>query len=124
MSVYVPTGSSASREEIYWKQQIRYITRNELKTNPKEMFRKDLLRQLRQWRSKGERMVLMMDANEDVIDGVICRQLRRADVGMREAFHKVTKEKKTQYLLQGVGGHQRHMDNHRNRSNECRLFTI
>ena len=35
-------------------------------------------------------MVLMMDANEDVIDGVMCRQLRKADVGMREAVHAVT----------------------------------
>ena len=54
------------------------------------MFRKHLLRQLCQWRSKGERVILMMDANEDVIDGVMCRLLRKADVGMREAVHKVT----------------------------------
>ena len=66
---------------------MRYITRKGLKTNPKEMFRKDLLRQLRQWRSKGEQMILVMDANEDVIDGVMCRQLRNADIGMRKAVH-------------------------------------
>ena len=35
-------------------------------------------------------MVLMMDANEDVIDGVVCRQLRKADVRMREAVLTVT----------------------------------
>ena len=68
VSAYAPTGSSASRKETYWKQQERYILKKGLKTNPKKMFRKDLLRQLHQWRSKGERMVLMMDANEDVID--------------------------------------------------------
>ena len=61
MSAYAPTGSSASREETYWKQQVRYITVKGLKTNPKEMFCKDFLRQLRQWRSKGEWMVLMTD---------------------------------------------------------------
>ena len=71
VSAYAPTSSSASKEETYWKQQVRYITRKGLKTNPKEMFRKDLLRQLRQWRSKGEWMILMMDANEDVIYGVM-----------------------------------------------------
>ena len=71
MSAYVPTGSSASKEETYWKQQVRYIMKKGLKTNPKEMFHKDLLRQLRQWRSKRELMVLMMDANKDVTDGVM-----------------------------------------------------
>ena len=35
-------------------------------------------------------MVLMIDANEDVLDGITCRQLRKADVGMREAVHTVT----------------------------------
>ena len=43
VSTYAPTGSLASREETYWKQQVRYITKKGLKTNPKEMFRKDLL---------------------------------------------------------------------------------
>ena len=61
MSAYAPTGSSASREETYWKQQVRYITVKGLKTSPNEMFCKDFLRQLRQWRSKGEWMVLMTD---------------------------------------------------------------
>ena len=82
VSAYAPMGSSTSKEEAYWKQQVRYIMRKGLKTNPKEMFRKDLLRQLRQWRSRGERMILIMDANKDVIDGVMCRQLRNADIGM------------------------------------------
>ena len=31
-----------------------------------------------------------MDASEDVIDRVMRRQLRKADVGMREAVHTVT----------------------------------
>ena len=42
VSAYAPTGSSASREETYWKE-VRHITRKGLKTNPKEMFRRDLL---------------------------------------------------------------------------------
>ena len=85
--------SSASKEETYWKQQVRYITRKGLKTNPKQIFRKNLLRQLRQWCRKGERMILMMEANEDVINGIMCRQLRNADIRMREAVHEVVAEK-------------------------------
>ena len=37
--------------------------------------------------AKGEQVVLIVDSNEDVTDGVICRQLRSADIGMREAVH-------------------------------------
>ena len=43
VSAYAPMGSSSSREETYWKQQVRYITKKGFKTNPKGMFRKDLL---------------------------------------------------------------------------------
>ena len=32
-------------------------------------------------------MVLMMDANEDVTDGAMCKQLRNADIGLQEAVH-------------------------------------
>ena len=46
-------------------------------------------------------MVLMMDANEDAIDGVMCRQLRKADVGMREAVHTVTTGKGTNTYFKG-----------------------
>ena len=46
-------------------------------------------------------MVLMMDANEDVIYGVMCRQLRKADVGMREAVHVATKCKGPNMYFKG-----------------------
>ena len=46
------------------------------------MVRKDLLRQLKKWREKGDRVVLMMDANKDVIDGVIWRQLSNKAQGI------------------------------------------
>ena len=83
VSAYAPTRMSVSKAETYWQQQVRHITRKRLKTNPKKMFRKDILRQLQRRRSKGERMVLVMDANEDVTDGVVRRQLRSGDIGMR-----------------------------------------
>ena len=38
-------------------------------------------------------MVLMMDANEDMTDGVMCRQLRSGDVGMREVVRAAVEGK-------------------------------
>ena len=66
---------------------MRYITKKELETNPKEIFGKGILRQLPQWRGSGERMVLIMNANKDVLDRVMCRQLKGGDIGMREAVY-------------------------------------
>ena len=93
MTAYAPTGSAASRKETYYKQQERYIKTKGLKTNPKAMFREDLLSQLRKWRSNGDRVILMMDANEDVVDGVMCRQLSGEDLKMREVVHSTTRER-------------------------------
>ena len=93
VTAYAPCGSAASKKETYYKQQVRYITEKALHTNPKAMFREDLLDQLRKWRADGDRVVLMMDANEDVIDGVMCRQFPKEDLLMREAVHAQTGEK-------------------------------
>ena len=53
ISAYAPCGSAASKDETYYQQQARYITEKALKdTNPKKMFRDDLLGQLRKWWKK------------------------------------------------------------------------
>lgn len=70
---------------------MRYIKSKALKTNPKEIFRVDLLAQLREWRLKGDRVALMMDANEDVIDGAMCRQLSGKYFTMSEAVYSATR---------------------------------
>ena len=44
------------------------------------MFQKDLLRQLRKWRAKEHRIVLMMNANEDVLDSMMCRELENKNL--------------------------------------------
>ena len=54
------------------------ITEKALKnTNPKKISREDLLAQLGKWRAKGDRVALVMDANNDVIDGAMSKQLTR-----------------------------------------------
>ena len=55
------------------------------------MFREDLLTQLRIWRTRGDRIILMMDANEDVIDGAMCKQLNRAVLNMKEVVFSQTR---------------------------------
>ena len=90
VTAYTPCGSTASKTEIYYQRQARYMVEKSLKTNPKEMFREDLLAQLRKWRARGDRMILMMDATMDVIDGAMCKQLSRADLNMKEVVFSQT----------------------------------
>ena len=87
ITAYAPCGNKDSGDATYFKQNERYIQAKGLRTNPKTMFREDLLALLRRWRRKGHRVVLMMDANEHVEEGVMCRQLRGDDLKIREAVH-------------------------------------
>ena len=69
---------------------MNYIRQKGLRTNPKAMFRDDLLGALRIWRNNGERVILMMDANEHVSDGTMCSQLRQPDIDMHPAVDSTT----------------------------------
>ena len=55
----------------YFKKARRYIQNNNLNTPPKKIFPKDLCAVLCQGRARGERIALMMAANENVVDGVL-----------------------------------------------------
>jgi hypothetical protein len=101
VTAYAPCGSAASRSETYYQQQMRYITEKALKTNPKQMFREDLLTQLRKWRAQGDRAILMMDANEDVIDGAMCKQLGKDALKMREVVYSQTNRRGPKTYFKG-----------------------
>ena len=45
---------------------------------------------LRIWQGNGEQTILMMDANEHVSDGKMCKQLRQSDNGMHSAVDTTT----------------------------------
>ena len=90
---YAPCGSAVSNTETYYQQQARYIVEKVLNTNLKEMFREDLLAQLRKWRAGEDRAILMMDANGDVIDRAMCKNLSKGDLNMKEVVFLQTRTK-------------------------------
>ena len=87
ITAYAPCGDKTSDIATVYKQQWRYIQEKGLKTNPKSMFREDLLHALRQWKQEGDRLILMMDANENVQTGFMCKQMGEEDIDMVEAVH-------------------------------------
>lgn len=48
----------------------------------------DLAQQLKRWRSRGDRIVLFMDANEHIIKGPLSKRLRADDIELHEMGSK------------------------------------
>ena len=87
VTAYAPCGNRASGDSTYYKQQLRYIQHHSLRTDVKKMFRDDLCAVLRQWRALGDRIILMMDANDIVLDGTLSNMLAEEGIEMKEAVH-------------------------------------
>ena len=124
VTAYAPCGSAASESETYYQQQTRYITEEALKTNPREMFREDLLTQLRKWRTRGNRMILTMNANGDAIDGAMRKQLNKADLNMKEVVFSQTRRKRPNNILQRISSDRRHMGDRRSGSDGSRKSAL
>ena len=88
VSAYAPTGSEDSEPASYYKQIKRYIQKKGLRTTPKALFRDELYKELEHWRSLGDRIIRMMDANENVTDGILAKRLKK--LGLTEAVHSQT----------------------------------
>lgn len=70
------------------QQHIRYMQEVGIDGySPRQLFESDLLNQLRVWRAHGDRLILMMDANEHVLTGRMCRQLCSEGIDL----HEITK---------------------------------
>ena len=61
---------------------------------PRKRFREDLVRQLKNWRGSGERLVVCLDANEDIYSKSIGKALTDPDgLGMVEVVGEFTGKK-------------------------------
>ena len=73
VTTYAPVGGKDSGPKSYWRQQINYIQNNCLNTTSFNMFCGNLCEVLKTWRSKGDRIILMMDANDNVFNGKLSK---------------------------------------------------
>lgn len=72
VSVYAPCGSTACKNKTYYQKNERYINDKRLKTNLEAMLKDSLLNQLHTWRASNKRVVLTLDAHENVLDEAMC----------------------------------------------------
>ena len=68
ITAYAPCGDANSGESTVYS-----LRHKGLRTDPKSMFCNDLISALRICRNNDERLILMMDANEHVSDGKMCK---------------------------------------------------
>lgn len=92
ISAYAPC--SAPGSSTYYQHMIRYIQEQGLNTNPKDLFRYSVVHFIQSMRAKKHRIVLMMDSNENVVDGFLSKRLAEGDIRMREAVHRAMPGKK------------------------------
>ena len=94
ISVYCVGRRVTEGEGRVYQQHLREIMRNgniPLDTTPYDLFCNDLISQLQTWVAQGDRIIMMMDANEHVLNGPLCRRLRDEELGLdlEEVSHKV-----------------------------------
>ena len=65
-----------------YHQHLRHIQINNLDCSPYELFCRDLFQQLRQWTEQGERLIVMMDTNEHILNSAFGRKLVSEEAGL------------------------------------------
>jgi hypothetical protein len=67
--------TNANLGTTYQKQRQYFITKKKDLTSPLVLFRKHLVKQIKEWRKAGERIILFMDHNKHVINGPLGKEL-------------------------------------------------
>ena len=87
ISAYQPNITIGEEKQTVYAQQKRYL-RYIQKSNlcPREAFRQDMTEQLQTWMEKGDLIVLMVDANDDLRDGTTHQWLTET-IGLINSLH-------------------------------------
>jgi hypothetical protein len=90
ISVYVPCLSSRSSGDLtVINQHRRYCASHNIDVCPRQLLLDDLRSALLAWRQAGERLIVFMDANENMLRGPFSDMLSSPDLQMHEAtFHR------------------------------------
>jgi hypothetical protein len=89
---YNPCGNDRPNSGTVYQQQRRYwITKRQSLVCPQVKFWEDLVHQLQKWRADGNRLIVSLDANEDIYRKLIGKTLTSVDgLAMREVVGEFT----------------------------------
>jgi hypothetical protein len=86
ISIYVPCKMSQSSGTLtVMNQQRRYFEEQDMRDCPRSILLADIWAQLHMWRQEGERLVVFIDANENMTDGPFHEMLTSPELQMHEA---------------------------------------
>lgn len=88
VSAYCPGRSKKTGLKTVYQQHLRLIQSNKLRCSPYELFIEDLCTQLCTWRAAGDRILLFIDANEDILHSRLARALVECNADLCEISHK------------------------------------
>ncbi len=100
---YNPCGSGKLNSGTMYQQQRRYfVTKVKDLTCPLKRFHDDLMRQLEKWHLEGDRLIVYMDANEDIYWKSLGKSLTRTDgLNMLEVVGEFTGKRIGPKFFQG-----------------------
>jgi hypothetical protein len=85
---YQPCASKTEGLKTVYQQHLRYIQSRGLPFNPVDLFDHGLSKQIKEWRGKGERIILMMDINDCPLQNKLYTKLKVQNIEMEEFAHK------------------------------------
>ena len=83
---YQPSCTEARQFDTVYQQHRRYFRQRGNKQCPRRLFRDNLLAQLATWRAAGDRLILFIDANENINNGKLQRALRQPHIGLTDSL--------------------------------------
>jgi hypothetical protein len=92
ISAYNPCKNKTVNSGTTYQQQRRYfITRIKDLTCPRTLFWRDLIKQIKSWREMGDKIMLFMDHNKHITNGLLGKELGdRNELDLREAIFQHT----------------------------------
>ena len=89
ITAYQPVSQSSEEKlKAVYNQHRRHFGSKGIKGCPRDLFRKQLISEMKKWRKDGERLILAMDANDDIDTGKISSALWGNGLRMKEQMTK------------------------------------
>ncbi len=85
---YRPCGSKVEGLKTVYQQHVQYIQSRGLPYNPVELFDHELCKQIKEWRARGKRILLMMDINGHPLHNKFYTKLTENNIKMEEFTYK------------------------------------
>jgi len=70
--------ATIAQQRRYWRLQSEYQC-------SRKLLRRDLIAKMLEWREEGDKLILILDGNEDMKNGQLARMLRHPDLDMKDA---------------------------------------